>query len=465
MKWMFKFKSLLLVFLALLLTACQTSNTQQLEDKFATFERSALSALQQSLDSDLKFESVPTAVEDTDAPGVAVTSIADAQQLALLHSERVAGILLEQGIHEATAVQKQLLENPGIGLSMMRPEDGGRWKMELSLSLGLVDWLSRQQRQALSASEIALWQLQAWQRLSDELTQVANQWLQAVAAQQKLQAHRELYESAVVAADFAQLLFDAGNISELELLGSQSIVTQRQAQQINAELDAAKKASMIKMSLGLSHETAIIIPDKLPMIDQTLLIAPALETRELLQLAQQHQPALLLTNRETQRSQLELATAVRRINLRQSGLELMSERESNGERQQGLALSLAAPVFDNGDIELSALQGRVQLSLNHHQQQLQQTGALIQNALSDINSNLQQIDLLTQKELPLYQRMMTLSLQEYNFMLRGTFELFTVAVRVLDARLRYIDASEHYWRAWATLGNLVGTQIQESEND
>ena len=329
---MFKFKSLLLVFLALLLTACQTSNTQQLEDKFATFERSALSALQQSLDSDLKFESVPTAVEDTDAPGVAVTSIADAQQLALLHSERVAGILLELGIHEATAVQKQLLENPGIGLSMMRPEDGGHWKMELSLSLGLVDWLSRQQRQALSASEIALWQLQAWQRLSDELTQVANQWLQAVAAQQKLQAHRELYESAVVAADFAQLLFDAGNISELELLGSQSIVTQRQAQQINAELDAAKKASMIKMSLGLSHETAIIIPDKLPMIDQTLLIAPALETRELLQLAQQHQPALLLTNRETQRSQLELATAVRRINLRQSGLELMSERESNGER-------------------------------------------------------------------------------------------------------------------------------------
>lgn len=462
---MFKFKSLLLVFLALLLTACQTSNTQQLEDKFATFERSALSALQQSLDSDLKFESVPTAVEDTDAPGVAVTSIADAQQLALLHSERVAGILLELGIHEATAVQKQLLENPGIGLSMMRPEDGGRWKMELSLSLGLVDWLSRQQRQALSASEIALWQLQAWQRLSDELTQVANQWLQAVAAQQKLQAHRELYESAVVAADFAQLLFDAGNISELELLGSQSIVTQRQAQQINAELDAAKKASMIKMSLGLSHETAIIIPDKLPMIDQTLLIAQALETRELLQLAQQHQPALLLTNRETQRSQLELATAVRRINLRQSGLELMSERESNGERQQGLALSLAAPVFDNGDIELSALQGRVQLSLNHHQQQLQQTGALIQNALSDINSNLQQIDLLTQKELPLYQRMMTLSLQEYNFMLRGTFELFTVADRVLDARLRYIDASEHYWRAWATLGNLVGTQIQESEND
>lgn len=462
---MYKIRPVLLVLLALLMSACQISNTQEMQDKFATFERSALSALQHNLDDELQLVSVPSAVDIPDGQGMSVNSTAEAQQLALQHSERVAGILLELGIHEATAVQKQLLENPGIGLSMMRPEDGGRWKMEVSLSLGLVDWLSRHQRQAVSASEIAVWQMQAWQRLSDELTDVANHWLQAVAAQQKLQSHRELYESALVAADFAQLLFDAGNISELELLGSQSIVAQRQAQQINAELDAAKKASLIKLALGLSQGTTLVIPDQLPVIDQTLPDAPVLQTSELLQLAQQHQPALLLTGRETQRSQHELASAVRRINLRQSGLELMSERESSGERQRGLALSLAVPVFDNGDTELSALQGRVELSLNHHQQQLQQTGALIQNALSDINSNLQQIDLLTQNELPRYQRMMTLSVQEYNFMLRDTFELLTVADRVLDARLRYIDASEHYWRAWTTLENLVGTQIQESEND
>ncbi len=462
---MYKIKSVLLVVLALLVTACQTSNSQQLQDKFTTFERSALSALQQNLDDDLQLESVPSAIDLTDVQGVAVDSIADARQLALQHSTRVAGILLELGIHEATAVQKQLLENPGIGLSMMRPEDGGRWKVEFSLSLGLVDWLSRQQRQAVSVAEIAVWQMQAWQRLSDELTDVANHWLQAVAAQQKLQSHRELYESALVAADFAQLLFDAGNISELELLGSQSIVAQRQAQQINAELDAAKKANQLKLALGFGHETLITIPDQLPVMDQLSPGAPASQSSELLQLAQEYQPALLLTRREAERSERELATAVRRINLRQSGLELMSERESSGEHQRGLALSLTVPVFDNGDTELSALQGRVQLSLNHHQQRLQQTSVLIQNALSDIQIYRQQIDLLTENELPRYQRMMQLSLQEYNFMLRGTFELLTVADRVLDAKLRHIDASEHYWRAWTTLENLVGTHIQESDND
>lgn len=462
---MSQIRSVLLGLLALLVTACQSSDQQQLQYKFATFERSALSALQQHLDDALQLTSVPSSVDVTDEQAVSVNSIADAQQLALQRSERVAGILLELGIHEATAVQQQLLENPGIGLSMMRPEDGGRWKMEVSLSLGLVDWLSRHQRQALSAAEISVWQMLAWQRLSDELARVANQWLQAVAAQQKLQTHRELYESAVVAADFAQLLFDAGNISELELLGSQSIVAQRQAQQVNAELDAAKHASLIKLALGLHHERAIIIPEQLPLIDQTVSIAAVLQTGELLQLAQQHQPSLLLTNREMQRSQRELTAAVRRINLRQSGMELKSERENSGERQLGLALSLAAPVFDNGDTELSAVQGRAQLSLNHHQQQLQRTGALLQNALSDLNSYRQQIDLFTENELPRYQRMMQLSVQEYNFMLRGTFELLTVADRVLDAKLRHIDASEHYWRAWTTLENLVGTRIQESEND
>ena len=462
---MYKIKPVLLVLVALLMSACQTSNTQELQDKYATFERSALTALQHNLDDELQLASVPSAAEISDGQGMSVNSTAEAQQLALQHSERVAGILLDLGIHEAASVQKQLLENPGIGLSMMRPEDGGRWKMEVSLSLGLVDWLSRQQRQAVSASEIAVWQMQAWQRLSDELTQVANLWLQAVAAQQKLHTHRELYESAAVAADFAQLLFDAGNISELELLGSQSIVAQRQAQQINAELDAAKKTNQLKLSLGLDHKTAIIMPDQLPVMDQLPNGTPVLQSGDLLQLAQQHQPALLLTSREMQRSQQELATAVRRINLRQSGLELMSERESSGEHQRGLALSLTVPIFDNGDTELSALQGRVQLSLNHHQQRLQQTGALIQNALSDIQSYRQQIDLLAENEIPRYQRMMQLSVQEYNFMLRGTFELLTVADRVLDARLRHIDATEHYWRAWTTLENLVGTHIQESDND
>lgn len=462
---MYTVKSGFLGLLVVLISACQTNNSLQSEDKFAEFERSSLTALQQHLNDELQLQTLPPADAAQNPDSLAVNTIIDAQQLALQHSPRVAAILLELGIHQAETVQKYLLDNPGLELAMMRPEAGGRWKMEVSISLGLVDWLSRHNRQALSESESGVWQMQAWQQLNSELTQVGNQWLQAVAARQKLNSHRELFESANVAADFAQLLFDAGNISELELLGSQSVVAQRRAQEIEAALDADKNSSQLMRMLGLTQLSALSIPDQLPEIAQLQSESVESKTVQLVELAQQHQPALLLLNREILKHRDALALAVQQISLRQSGVELVTERESSGERQQGFALSLAPPVFDNGDTEVSVLQGRLQRTLNQQQQLMEQTKSQIHNALLDINSSLQQIDLLTQDELPRFQRMLALSVQEYNFMLRGTFELLTVADRMLDAELRQIDASEQYWRAWSTLESLVGTQIQESQND
>ncbi|MDP2380824.1 MAG: hypothetical protein Q8M35_10165, partial [Pseudohongiella sp.] len=188
------------------------------------------------------------------------------------------------------------------------------------------------------------------------------------------------------------------------------------------------------------------------------------QTTSVLELAQQHQPALLLLEKEQQKNQDALALALCQIGLRQSGVELVTERKSSGERQLGLGLSLAPPVFDNGDAELTVLQGRVQRTLNQQQLLIEQTASQIQNALLDIQSSLQQIDLLTQDELPRYQRMMALSVLEYNFMLRGTFDLLAVADRTLDANLRQVDAIEQYWRARSTLENLAGSQDWHSNS-
>ncbi|MDO9476227.1 MAG: hypothetical protein Q7L07_05890, partial [Pseudohongiella sp.] len=180
--------------LALLLTACQTHNSLELQDKFVQFERSSRVALQQNFGNELQLResSLVDPVNRPDTPNV--NSMFDAQQLALQHSPRVAAILLDLGIHEAETIQNYIAENPGFELSLMRPEHGGRWEVEVSLSLGLLSWLSRHTRQALSDSESSVWQMQAWQLLSDELTQVRHYWLQALASKQKLDTYGELYE-------------------------------------------------------------------------------------------------------------------------------------------------------------------------------------------------------------------------------------------------------------------------------
>jgi outer membrane protein, heavy metal efflux system len=185
----------------------------------------------------------------------------------------------------------------------------------------------------------------------------------------------------------------------------------------------------------------------------------------MMQLARVHQPALQLMQFEQQQRQDAFALALRRIGIRNAGIELITERESSGERQHGLALSIEAPVFNNGNTELSSLQGQLQHAVVQYQIIESETRTGIRTALQEIQSSLHQLSLLSTDELPRLQRMMTLSVQEYNFMLRGTFELLAVADLMLDARMRQVNASEKYWRSYSTLENLIGTHLQETTND
>lgn len=453
---------LMLLFMA----ACQTGNPPRGLDLYSQYEQSARDLLEQKFDPDM---SSNAAADGQFMEGSSIDSFHRAQQIALIHSPRVATIFTDLGIHHAETVQLQLLENPGLELSLMRPESGGRWQMEFSVSLGLLDWLSRQQRATLATTENARWQAQAWQLLSDEMTEVRHLWLETVAAQQKLGIHQELYQSASVAEDFALLLFEAGNISELELLSNQSMADQRQSQLIQAELAAKKSLNNLQHMLGLEGQPSISVPQHLPQLSPADADISQLATEQLLQLAHTFQPALQLSIYELQQSVDALALTSRRTALRNAGLELVTERESDGQQQHGFALSLSAPLFDNGDTGLSVMQGRIQRQRIQQQLMESLTSAGIRTSLQEMQSSLQQLALLESDELPRFRRMMDLSLEEYNFMLRGTFDLLTVADLMLDARLRQVDSTQQYWTSYSRLENLTGTSLakvtMEIKND
>src|SRR5690606_36718511 len=129
----------------------------------------------------------------------------------------------------------------------------------------------------------------------------------------------------------------------------------------------------------------------------------------------------------------ELALTLRRTALRDEGLDLVAERESNGERQHGFSLSLSAPLFDNGDTELSLMQGNIQHQRIQQQQIESEATMGIKTSLQETQSILQQLSFLESTELHRFRRMMDFSLADYNFMLRRIFELLTFTDLTLDA--------------------------------
>lgn len=451
--------ALLLVFF----TACQARSVPGIEQKYKVSEQSARLELEQHLANLLTSDNRSGTQQE---PGSHfVESIYHAQTLALQHSHRIAGIFSELGIHQAETVQKRMLQNPGIEFSLMRPEDGGRWQLEFSVSLGLLDWLSRQQRIHLADSEIAKWQMQAWQLLNYELRAIRNLWLEAVTAQQKLSIQRDLFNSANTSAEFAGLLHEAGNISELDLLSNQSIADQRLTQMAEAEMIAENAINNLQHALGLQDSEIFSVPDRLPEISDTDKRVSAMDLQALLQLAQYHSPSAGLLAQEIRESEDALRLAMRQRSLRNAGAELITERESNGEHQHGLALSLSAPLFDNGDNELSIVYGEFQRKLIQQQELMSATENRIRTSLSGMQYSLTRLQQIESDELPRFQRMMNLAVAEYNFMLRGTFDLLTIAEMTLNARIRQVDTKLQYWQAYSELESILGISLRETEHD
>lgn len=454
------------VLLLVLLSACQSNAERTHRALFETHQRQAIANLETRLVNSLEMTDFSPAVSaDNPTPDAAeslltIHSATDLQRVALLHSPYIATILIDLGIHEAQSVQRRLASNPELGVSLMRPEEGGRWQFEVSLSLGLLDWLGRQRRIALADAEQQQWQIQALQQLGSEFNQLQQLWLDAQTAKDKAIIFNDMLESSNVSAEFSRLLFEAGNISELDLLASQSIADQRQAQAQQAALEAAQALLRLKARLGLTDTQSIALPETLheTTVDTAL---EASHLQRLLQAARQSYPALLLAQARQQQNEAALALALRQQQLRDAGIELSTERESSGERQHGVGLSLALPVFDSGNTRISQLQGEVFKSEQWQRQQLTSLQADIAAAVAQFNTSLQQLQLIENAEMPRLRQMMALGVREYNFMLRGTFELLSIADLILDARLRQLHSHQQYWQAVIQLEYLSGQPLSQ----
>lgn len=458
------FRQLLMgAIVAIGMTACQTAAPGKLRHDI-------LQALPDTLTSSTPVAqpSVSGALQGTPGNAVEINDPQQAQQYALLHSPQIRLMMADLDIQDALYWQQNLLQNPGLGVSLMRPEDGGRWRVGFSIHLSLLDWLAQRQRLQFADAERNAWHARTLTALNNELQDASQHWLQAVASRQKTSVHRELLESASVAADLARLLRQAGNISELEMLSFVSIEAHQRQQLTQAMLAEQRAMSRLKLRLGVSDSTELQIPEAMPVPpenSQEWLLTQA--SSSLMALAEQHQPALELARREIFQREQQLQLAQRRITLRQAGLELETERESSGERYHGFAVTLAPPVFDTGQAEISAIQAereKAQLTMDWQRQQMQTD---IRQSLDELHASLTTITQLEQQDLPRYETMLQLSLQEYNFMLRSSFDLLSIKNNALSARLSNVDALFQYWTSLTELTRIVGTDVyfQEFNHD
>lgn len=384
----------------------------------------------------------------------------DAVRLALANSPAIQTLLAQAWADMAAAEQGGRLPNPVFSFERLRLRD----ELELGrlLSVGLVDLILLPRRRAISRGETAQARLQLAAVAIDQVIQVRQAWVRAVAARQTAQYAEQVNDAAEASAELARRMQRIGNFSKLQQARQQvfhaDAVTQLALSRQAAT--AAREALVRALGLDDAQASRLTLPERLPELpkaprDAHEIAAAASEQRLDLQLA---------------RAKLEVATKSQGINLLPTFVDIdagarhdtVFDGGARGTRR-GFELDIRLPLFDLGSAQRDALGAQALAAANRYD-------AVVRNATSQLREDYAAyrtaFDIARHyrdEVVPLRQAMAEENMLRYNGMLIGVFELLAEAREQIASVSAAIDAQRQFWLADATLdASVTGRPLTQS---
>ncbi len=382
-----------------------------------------------------------------------------AVQVALLNNRTLQAAFAEVGISYGEYVTAGQLKNPSLAASARFP----------SRSSYLPDWETAVTQDFLDALLLPLRKRLAAAQLRQVEARVADETLQTAAEVQRAfytyQARRQLTdrlqliaETNGAAADFTRSLHDAGNVNDLDLVNQQATLSQSKIDVTQAHAQTLNDREAVNRLLGLdgAQASAWTAAKSLPPLPEVEPSAAALEKRA-----------------EAQRLDLQaardgLAAAEQTLALR-AGTRLVpsgvtvgvdSEREPEGEHITGPTLDLELPIFNQGQGEIAALRARDLQARRQLEAKVVDVHSEVRAARAQVAANRELAVSIRDTVLPQRRQVLALTLQQYNGMLKGAYDLLTAKANEAAAERSYIEAWRDYWISRADLERAVGGKLR-----
>ncbi|MDR6539435.1 TolC family protein [Variovorax soli] len=376
----------------------------------------------------------------------------DAVRLALANSPAVQALIAQSWVDIAAANQRSRLPNPIFTFERMRLGD----ELEIGrlLSFGLVDLLLLPQRVSISRSQAAVAQVQLTGMVVDQVTQVRQAWVRAVAAQQSLQYAEQVKESAEASAELARRMQQVGNFSKLQRARQQVFYADATTQLASALHGATSAREELVRALGLDDAQAarLTLPERLPDLPKT-----PREARDVGMTASEQRLDVQLA-----RAQLDVAGKSQGLNLLSTFIDAEAgvrrdtvfDGGSRGTRR-GFELDLRLPLFDGGSVQRDALDAQALAAANRYDSTVRGATSQLRESYSAYRTAYDIARHYRDEIVPLRQTMADENVLRYNGMLIGVFELLAEARDQIASVNKAIDAQQQFWLADAALAAAV----------
>ncbi len=389
-----------------------------------------------------------------------------AVEITLLQEPRIQAELERLGIAQADLARATRIANPIFSWARLGLRGGGGAQESFGVELPFLDILVQPLRRKLGALEVERVRYEVGDMLAHAAAEARRAVIEAQAAEQWVERLEELAAIDAAAADYAQTLFEAGNVSALEVARHRAAFAERSLEVSEARGAALHARERVNRALGLSgDQIAWTLPSGgLPSVEESSFEALPLDGLERRAVSERLDLAAARAALEVMDQAIALE---RRTRFSPIGIDVgvETEREVDGARITGPTLKLQIPIFDTGKASLARLAAE-------RRQMSWQLEALAVAARSEVRSShadwiaaIDRLRFLRTALVPLSQQIVDLELRRYNMMLAGTFDLLLAKQREIEAEKRALRALADAWLARVDLEAALGGPLSNQEGD
>lgn len=384
----------------------------------------------------------------------------NAVRIALLNNRDLRADLLDLGVARGQLMQASLFPNPEVEAERRTALDGdGHSHWDLGASIDLTHIILRQQRQGVAEAELDEARFRAAAATLDLAYQVRLAFYDVQAGEQQLELMTTALQAFAAGYRTAETLHRAGNLPELDLLTEQSAYEGARIAVAEAEADRIDSRERLSVLLGLfGRDTAWQIDSRLPEPPSELGDLDRLEGRA------------IEASVELAQMRSQLTAAARRVGLAKAtgwlpDIKLGVKSEYDGsEWEVGPSISASLPFFDRQQGNVLSRQAQFDGMRARYVADAIGIRAAMRSARGRAMSALLRVRQYRDTVLPLRERVVAQTLLHYNAMQVGVFQLLQARREQIEAGRMYVATLLEYWRARATLdqllaGRLAGTMM------
>ncbi|MGH7281171.1 MAG: TolC family protein [Polyangiaceae bacterium] len=382
-----------------------------------------------------------------------------AVQVALLNNKGLRATYENLSIAQADLVQAGLLQNPVLGGGIVFPVAGNaQTGGDISITQDFMSVFTLAARKRVAASALEATKLRVGDAVIRLAFDVETAFYNLQSVQQAAAMRREILRAEDAAADLARAQHDAGNINDLDLANQEAAYAEIQADTLRSDAQVATARETLARLLGVwGADANFKVSDKLPELPKADASPEHLES-----LAIGRRLDLEAVRADAQQVSDALAMAK---NFRFLGAPTVGgtfERSPEGFSVAGPNASLEVPIFDQKQAAIARLEGQLRAALARESMLAVDIRSEVREARANLAAERALVERYATSVVPLRQKIVALSQQQYNGMLLGAYQLIQAKQSEVRAYSDFIEALRDYWIASAALERATGGSLTSS---